>query len=814
VRAAIAIATAGAALIAGVPASGAQRQVTSGQLRATIATSPWHLAFEQAGGRRLSEANGTGTGPTGTIGFSAGGVWHHATRVMAERPASGAYEADLTTTDPLRRLRLRVEPAGGGILRVRATVTGAATGDVDHVGVAFDLPAGERQLGFGERANAVDQRGNTVENYVSDGPYQTEERPFIAGFVPPPGFHPRDDATYFPMPWLLSTRGYGFLLDGADTSNFRLGTDQPRAWSAEVEGAAISFRVFAGPRPPGALRRMSAALGRQPRAAAPFFFGPWFQPASDDQGQDIDRLRRADAPASLANTYTHYLPCGAQQAAEERKRTALFHGAGLAVTTYFNPMICTDYQPVWDQAVAAGVVTKDALGRPYTYKYTGSTVFLVGQMDFTAPRAQAFWNRLLGAAVHDGYDGWMEDFGEYTPPDARSTDGTPGPRMHNLYPVLYHRDAHRYSLTAPRPLARFNRSGWTGAARHSQIVWGGDPTTSWGFDGLRSAVYGGLTMGLSGVSLWGSDIGGFFSLGENQLTPELLARWIQVGMASGVMRTEANGFDLPPKDRPQIFDPGVLPIWRRYAKLRTQLYPYLSAADASYQRTGMPIMRHLALARPDDPRAAARDDEYMFGPDLLAAPVLEPGATTRSLYLPGGTWVDLWRSASFQARDGSLRLRAPRLLGGGRNVVLPAPLAELPLLVRVGAILPLLPPDVDTLSAYGSGKGLVHLSDRRGQLRLLAFPRGTSSASAGTGQQLESAEGSARWTLHVSAKRRIRYGVQASLRTLRTPFTPCSVSVGGRTLPRRKWWFNAGTGVLRVRFTTKDGRLVVRGRCP
>src|SRR5205085_171211 len=263
---------------------------------------------------------------------------------------------------------------GSGAISVIATVIRPAN-DVDHAGIAFGAPPGERQLGFGERSNAVDQRGNTVENYVAEGPYQPDERPFIAGFVPPAGYHPRDDATYFPMPWLLSTRGYGFLLDGGATSNFRLGTDQPGAWSAEVEGSDIAFRVFAG--------------------------------------------------------------------------------AGLAVTAYFNPMICTSYHPVWDQAVAQNVVTKNQLGQPYTYKYTGSTVFLVGQMDFTAPRAQPFWNRLLGEAVGNGYDGWMEDFGEYTPTDARSADGTPGPQMHNLYPALYHRASLLFAQTAPRPLARF-----------------------------------------------------------------------------------------------------------------------------------------------------------------------------------------------------------------------------------------------------------------------------------------------------------------------------------------------------------------------
>ena len=194
--------------------------------------------------------------------------------------------------------------------------------------------------------------------------------------------------------------------------------------------------------------------------------------------------------------------------------------------------------------------------------------------------------------------------------------------MHNRYVTLYHRAARTFASATDKPLARFNRSGWTGAAAESQIVWGGDPTTGWDFDGLRSAVYNGLSMGASGVSLWGSDVGGFFALSVPQTTPELLVRWLQFGFASGVMRTQANGFELVPSDRAQIFDDGMLPIWRRYAKLRTQLYPYLAAAQRVYDRTGLPMMRSLALIYPGDARGAALEDEYLFGPDLLVAPVV------------------------------------------------------------------------------------------------------------------------------------------------------------------------------------------------
>jgi len=788
------------------------RTVVAGPLRATVTPDPWHLSFTNGGNRTvLSEVRGSDAASIGALGFSTGGVWFHATRVIADRRDGDAYVATVATDDPLgRRLHVRISPDADGVIRLDASVTG----DASATGIAFQAPdPTERYLGFGERSNAVDQRGNDVENYVAEGPYQPDERDLVASFIPPWAYRPRDDATYFPMPWLLSTRGYGVLLDNAEPSSFHLGTDRKRAWSVEVQAATLSVRVFAGPTPRDALRRLTASLGRQPPPAAPYYFGPWFHPSGGDAAS-IRVLRRADAPASVAQTYTHYLPCGDQRGGDDAQRTALYHAAGLAVTTYFNPMICVDYEPVYDDAAAQGALTLDAHGQPYVYRFTGSRVFTVSQFDFSSPAGSAFYGGLLAEAVRAGYDGWMEDFGEYTPTDSIAANGMIGTQMHNYYPVLYHQAAYQFALSAPRPLVRFNRSGWTGAARSSQVVWGGDPTTDWGFDGLASAVKNGLTMGLSGVSLWGSDIGGFFSLlAHPQLTPELLERWIEFGAASGIMRTEANGVALPPKGvRPQIFDPGVLPVWRRYAKLRTQLYPYLAAAEATYNRTGLPIMRDLALVFPDDPAATAREDEYMFGPDLLTAPVLQPGAVSRSLYVPRGQWIDLWRSASYVPSDGSLRMGAARLIRGGRAVTVPAPFGQLPLLVRAGALIALLPPDVDTLTGYGRAPGLVHLNDRLHRMVLLAWPRGRSVRRFNEEERLASVEGPGRWTLTVHGRATRTYRLQASLSTLGHPLIPRQVSLNGHPLPRSAWRYHPRTHVLRARFRVAGyGRLVVSG---
>jgi alpha-glucosidase (family GH31 glycosyl hydrolase) len=786
-----------------IGASTASAQVTSGSLRATPDADPWHLAITDASGQSvLSENRGLGNGPTGTLGFSTTLGWFHATRVASGEMQGGAYVAQLETTDPTRGIQVRIEPESDGVISLTASIVGSETG-VTAMGIGFDSRASERFLGFGERSNAVDQRGHEVENYVSDGPYAPADRALIGPFIPPQGWHPRDDATYFPVPWLLSTAGYGVLLANDETSYFRLGSSDPSAWSVEARSTTLHLRFIAGPSPAEALRRLTELTGRQPPAAAPWVFGPWYQPTGSDQLTQARSLRAGDVPGSAVNTYLHYLPCGAQQGVESQQPpfTAAFHDLGYAITTYFNPMICASYQPTYSQAAAAGVLNTNELDQPYVYNLnTGSLSSPVSQFDFTAPGTQAFWDRLIGEAVGHGYDGWMEDFGEYTPLDARSADGTPGERMHNRYPTLYHCATRDYARGAPHPVAPFVRSGWTGTQRCAQIVWGGDPTTAWGYDGLASAIKQALSLGTSGISRWGSDIGGYFGALGGKLTPELLVRWIEFGAVSGVMRTEANGFNLGANTRPQIFDPEILPVWRRYAKLRTQLYPYLLAADGNYRRTGMPLMRDLALVYPADGTAAGQEDEFMFGPDLLAAPVHEPGQTQRSIYLPDGRWIDFWRAISYRDEDGSLRLGRAQTLKGGRSVTLAARLDQLPLMVRAGGILPLLPADTETLSSYRTAS-TVGLDDVGRRLHLIAFPRGKSRSPFGENGGLRSNEGKRAWKLTIRRAKRYRISLEASLTTLRHKLRPCAVRLDGHALRRKAW--SEKSGVLRARFRTR-----------
>ena len=549
---------------AGAASAAAAETVASGRLTVRIERDPWHLSFvDEARGEVLAEDRGLNAGSPGRLGFRTATGHYHATRVVSGGGRGRTFAATLATSDPLgRRLAVRLAPARGGAVALRARVLGAR--GVESTGIAFATPADEAFFGFGERSNAVDQRGNTVENYVSDGPTPPEDQNFVRASTPPWGIRDRADATYFPLPWLLSSRGYGVLIDRDETSRFDLAREDPGRWSLEVDAPALDLRVFAGPRPADALRRFSAAVGRQPAPAAPWSFGPWFQtgqpnvvPLAEEE-EIIRRLRGADVPVSAAETQMHFLPCGAHVGKGQyiAARTRQFHGAGLAHLGYFNPHLCTDYHPVYERAAAAGVLQRDPTGRPFTFPAfvggegpLGFTEKPLAMFDFTAPRTDEFYGGLLRQAYDAGYDGWMEDFGEYSPPIAVSADGTPPERMHNRYPTTYHCAVARIARRlGERPLSRHQRSGWIGSAACADIVWGGDPTTRWGFDGISSTIKQGMGIGMSGVARWGSDIGGYFSFGgryprpdgaeREQLTPELLKRWIQVGAVSPVMRTK------------------------------------------------------------------------------------------------------------------------------------------------------------------------------------------------------------------------------------------------------------------------------------
>ncbi|MBO0686440.1 MAG: hypothetical protein J2P45_25105, partial [Candidatus Dormibacteraeota bacterium] len=344
----------------------------------------------------------------------------------------------------LVQLGLTPLPEPGAGLRCEVVGEGVVAVFIDASELAFRAAPDERFFGFGERSHRCMLRGEEVEHYVGEGPYQPEEYDLVRAIVPPWGLRERPDATYFPIPWLLSSRGYGVLVDNPETSRHRLCLEAPDRWSVEVEAPALRLRVFAGPRPADALRRLSQQTGRQPFPAAPWFLGPWFQTGHQDlvplerEAELFRTLQEAGAPASAAETHMRRLPAGAHRGRreDERRRTAQCHANGLACLTYFNAMVSVEFEELFSRAAGGGLLQKREDGSPYVFQaYLGGREVPLteeAQLDFTNPGAESLLEEVFREAVEDGHDGWMEDFGEYTPPDAVSSDGRPGTEMHNL----------------------------------------------------------------------------------------------------------------------------------------------------------------------------------------------------------------------------------------------------------------------------------------------------------------------------------------------------------------------------------------------
>ena len=210
-------------------------------------------------------------------------------------------------------MSVRVAPAAEGVVAVEASVQGPSTAGILATGISFVAPPGERHLGFGERSNAVDQRGGEVENYVAEGPYQEIERPFMSRLRPAGGLSPARRRHLLPDPVAaVHARHTACWSTNDETSVFRLATDQPDAWSVEAAAPRLGLRVVGGPAARRtSVRRFTALVGRQPPVEAPFYLGPWWQPKGDETS-NVATLKAAGALGSVVQTYTHYLPCGDQ----------------------------------------------------------------------------------------------------------------------------------------------------------------------------------------------------------------------------------------------------------------------------------------------------------------------------------------------------------------------------------------------------------------------------------------------------------------------------------------------------------------------
>lgn len=683
----------------------------NGALTVTIQRSPYSFTVADSSGRAVLATRGAGAHDGyGALGWTSGKVF------LADIVDAGYYSFD-TALDPWRddlhvvaaaatptTVELTLEGKNAGCVLVTHTLRAAALRVEAHVGhaaaprameAAFVTPADEAFLGFGERYDRVDQRGLSVYAWPEEGGLAKNEATPASATNPWPN---GQTMTYYPVPFFLSTRGYAFWLDTTWRNQFDLAVDRPDAWRAWSIGPSLAYEIYlpapgdARPWPLQAIDQFTAATGR-PMIPPDWSFGPRrrINRGSIVNGvSEIQAMRDAKLAISVADDNDHFSPDGGDIGHETEIRSFISDASniGYRVVGYYNPYYSTD------PASANYSDTQNGLSKNYFLKNNDgslSDVWLISghpvdvyTVDVTSPAAVSWFTGSFQRALNLGYSGWMYDFGEYVQPQILTSNGLSGEQFHNQFPVLYDKAAH----DAVPGVYFFARSGYTGSSQYTPMVWSGDPDASFDdAEGLPAQMRAGITLSMSGVAHWGSDIGGFKCMADGAAAAdgELLARWIEAGAMSSNMHDEDACTGGGGAKATIWSSPDAQAAWKRYAKLHTRMQPYFVALAAEANRSGAPVVRSAWLMHPERRELAPVGDEFYVGPSLLAAPVVARGARDKTIALPPGLLLD-WRDGTLY--DGG---------DGGASATVPAPLTELPLFLVDGELVPLLDASIDTL---------------------------------------------------------------------------------------------------------------------
>ncbi|BCX19186.1 MAG: alpha-xylosidase [Geminicoccaceae bacterium] len=543
---------------------------------------------------------------------------------------------------------------------------------------AFDLEEGEPVYGHGEKWTRLDHRGQLLVSWNEDALGVNAE------------------ASYKNVPFALSPRGWGLLthttarvLHGVGFAPF-----SHRAYALRVEEPALDLFLFAADGAAGVLDAFTRLTGRPARVPR-WTLGPWLSRAYyRDEGELLAAARRCrelrlpmdvitlDGRAWQDTATRFHFAFDPARYPDPAGTVRRVHELGFALCCWEYPLVSL-HGPHWRELARAGFLLKDArTGEPWRHEWDPAPFGAVltplppsGIVDFTHPGARAWWRDRHAALFDLGVDVFKTDFGEQVPddPNCIAHDGTRGPELHNVYPLLYNRCVHEASARRFGTGFVLARSGWIG----SQTVpgsWGGDPQADWG--GLAASIRGLLSWSLSGNPFYATDIGGFYG---GPPDPELFVRWTQAAVFASHMRFHGIG----PRE-PWAFGERVLEHVREALLLRVRLVPYIERALAEAGATGLPLCRPMPLAFPREPESWAFELQYLFGPDLLVAPIVRPGGRAL-VWLPEGAWVD-WFTGE--------RFTGPRRLEGTW------PLERFPLFARAGAAIPLAPP-TERVAAWG-----------------------------------------------------------------------------------------------------------------
>jgi alpha-glucosidase (family GH31 glycosyl hydrolase) len=569
-------------------------------------------------------------------------------------------------------------------------------GRLTAVELTGGLTPEEALVGFGERFDALDQRGRAFDSSVFEQ------------------YKNQGNRTYLPTPFFVSSAGYGLLVEGTARVDYDLGRSVPDRWRCVVRASGegtIAFQSFAGASD-AVVRAMTAVTGR-PEPLPLWAYGLWM---SSNEWNSQARTER-----EVAETVHHGIPATVLviEAWSDETTFYVWNGAEYAPQTGANAFTLSDFtfpaDGPWPDPAAMcarlreqGIhlvlwqipVLKDA-GAPYP-QHDADIAYALEQgfvlrnddrtpyrnpffwfnnaliPDFTSADATQWWMEKRRYLLEElGVDGFKTDGGEHlVGRGLRASDGRRGGELVNTYPILYVRAYHDYAKAVRSGEAlTFSRAGYTGAGAYP-AHWAGDENSTW--EAYRRSLVAGLTAGLSGVIFWGWDLAGF---SDALPSAELYLRSAAAAAFCPIMQyhSEYNPSG-PSRDRTpwniaaNTGDNRAIDLFRYFARVRMNLLPYVAREATHAAANGTPLMRALLLDHPDDPVAWTVQDQYKFGRQLLVAPVVEEVATERTLYLPAGVWIDLWSGEQFM---------------GNQWITVEAPWERIPVFAHGGSIIPL-----------------------------------------------------------------------------------------------------------------------------
>lgn len=547
-----------------------------------------------------------------------------------------------------------------GAASVRISLVGARltlAADAPHDRIALDLALAPDDVlwGGGEQMSHLVLNGRTFPLWTSEPGVGREPGTPLTDRANADGSFAGGDywTTNYPEPTVLCSGGWALSLANAEYAE--LDARAPGRLKITVWSDEVVIDLFEGA-PAELTRQLGARFG--PRPALPgWAIGGAIVGLKQGEASFARLERLIDAGAAVSGLWCEDW-VGIRETSFGRRllwdwqwnagrypdlpaRIAALKERGIRFLGYVNPYLAVD-GPLFLEAAMQGFFARRAdSNAPYTIDFGE---FEAGVVDFTNPAAAAwFAEEVIGKRMLDfGLDGWMADFGEYLPTDLRLHDGDPM-REHNRWPVRWAEVNARAVASRGRTgdVLWFMRAGHTGVQAHCPLLWAGDQSVDFSrHDGIGTVMTAALSSGLVGNAFSHSDVGGYTSLFGNVRTEELILRWYELGAFSPVFRTHEGN---RPDDNLQIDStPALIAGFVRWSRVHEALAPYVRHLVEEARAGGLPAQRALFLHHPDDRATYAVQDQYLYGADLMVAPVIEQGATARRVYLPEGEWRHLW----------------------------------------------------------------------------------------------------------------------------------------------------------------------------